>query len=307
MGIFDRNKQGITKFFGIVKDEKSTAEYVKPGASPEGLEARLENDYEEELASIKKADVASSFSSDVAQLDVAFTAEDPDIPAVDPPQTPGGYSYSSEVGADQEALHDVEETTDQTGSERDVYAEEASAQNDYNAEDGGENKMSNEVSAYENESEKEEDSKKGNSLSHISEEAIIHGDIATEGHLEVLGKVKGNIEAKGNIAIQGDIKGNIEGSKIGLYNCKIKGNLDARIGVVADTTSLIVGDVKTKSLIIDGRLKGDIEAENIVVIKENGYFLGDIVTGALSIENGAIVNGNIRTLVEGDVEAPFEE
>jgi cytoskeletal protein CcmA (bactofilin family) len=109
------------------------------------------------------------------------------------------------------------------------------------------------------------------------------------------------------VAVQGDIRGDIVGSKIGLYNCTIKGNLSADIGVVADTTSLIVGDVHTKSIILDGRLKGDIEAENIVIIKENGYYLGDIVTGGLSIENGAVINGNIRTLVEGDVEAPFEE
>ncbi|MDR0854265.1 MAG: polymer-forming cytoskeletal protein [Clostridiales Family XIII bacterium] len=167
--------------------------------------------------------------------------------------------------------------------------------------------MNNELTTPEEEQYTENDSGERMTLSHISEEATVQGDITTRGNLQILGKVKGNIEAKGNVAVQGDIKGNISGGKIGLYKCTIRGNLEASAGVVADTDALIIGDVKTQSLILDGRLKGDVDAGNLVVIKENGYYLGDIVTGSISIENGAIIKGRIETVVDGDIEEPFEE
>jgi len=141
----------------------------------------------------------------------------------------------------------------------------------------------------------------------ITKEATVLGDILTEGHIDIVGRVKGNIDAKGDVAIHGVVRGDVGGSKIGLYNCRVKGNLDAGLGVIVDDGSIIGGDVKTKNIIFDGKVKGNIEAENVVVLRSHSYCLGDVSAASLAIEPGAVLNGKVRTFVEGDLEAPFSE
>jgi len=141
----------------------------------------------------------------------------------------------------------------------------------------------------------------------ITKEATVLGDILTEGHIDIVGRVKGNIDAKGDVAIHGVVRGDVVGSKIGLYNSRVKGNLEAGLGVIVDDGSIIGGDVKTKNIIFDGKVKGNIEAENVVVLRSHSYCLGDVSAASLAIEPGAVLNGKVRTFVEGDLEAPFAE
>jgi cytoskeletal protein CcmA (bactofilin family) len=151
----------------------------------------------------------------------------------------------------------------------------------------------------------EEPAEKG--ISVITREATVLGDILTEGHIDIVGRVKGNIEAKGDVAIHGVVRGDVGGSKIGLYSCRVKGNLDAGLGVIVDDNSIIGGDVKTKNIIFDGKVKGNIDADNVVVLRSHSYCLGDVSAASLAVEPGAILNGKVRTFVEGDLEAPFDE
>ena len=141
----------------------------------------------------------------------------------------------------------------------------------------------------------------------ITREATVLGDILTEGHIDIVGRVKGNIDAKGDVAIHGIVRGDVGGAKIGLYNCRVRGNLDAGLGVIVDDNSIIGGDVKTKNIIFDGKVKGNIDAENVVVLRSHSYCLGDVSAASLAIEPGAVLNGKVNTFVEGDLEAPFYE
>jgi cytoskeletal protein CcmA (bactofilin family) len=144
-------------------------------------------------------------------------------------------------------------------------------------------------------------------ISVITREATVLGDIITEGHIDIVGRVKGNIDAKGDVAIHGIVRGDVGGSKIGLYSCRVKGNLDAGLGVIVDENSIIGGDVKTKNIIFDGKVKGNIDAGNVVVLRSHSYCLGDVQAASLAVEPGAVLNGKVRTFVEGDLEAPFDE
>ncbi|MDR0876386.1 MAG: polymer-forming cytoskeletal protein [Clostridiales Family XIII bacterium] len=153
----------------------------------------------------------------------------------------------------------------------------------------------------------EEETPRPVGVSLISKEATVLGDIITEGHIDVVGKVRGNVEAEGNIAVCGLVSGNLTGEKIGLYQCRVKGDLKAGTGVVIDSDSVIIGDVETDSLVLGGKLKGDIKAQKMAVLRSDAYFIGDVLTESLAVESGAVVNGNIRTIVQGDPEAPFDD
>ncbi|MDR0308420.1 MAG: polymer-forming cytoskeletal protein [Coriobacteriales bacterium] len=153
--------------------------------------------------------------------------------------------------------------------------------------------------------EPEEPVEKGISI--ITREATVLGDIITEGHIDVVGKVRGNIAAQGDVAVHGQVRGDIGGEKIGMYNSRVRGNLNATQGVIVDESSIIDGDVNTKNIIFDGKVKGNIAADSVVVLRSHSYTLGDVTAASIAVEPGAVLNGTVRTLVEGDLEAPFEE
>ena len=207
----------------------------------------------------------------------------------------------SRVGSDLESMSEPEPAFSGQSTELDHDGADV-AQKVYSGSE-----ILNTVNEFSDSSESEaleKEEEKGVSM--ISKEASVQGNIITEGHLDVVGKVTGDISAKGNVAIQGAVTGNITGEKIGLYECKINGNLTADTGVVADSGSTIVGDVMTKNLIMDGKLKGDVTASNVVVLRNNAYFIGDVATASLAVEAGAVINGNVKMLVDGDPEVPFE-
>ncbi|MDR2714005.1 MAG: polymer-forming cytoskeletal protein [Coriobacteriales bacterium] len=144
-------------------------------------------------------------------------------------------------------------------------------------------------------------------ISIIAHDLTVFGDMTTEGHIDVIGKVRGNIAAEGDVAIHGQVRGNIDGEKIGLYDSRVRGNLKAEQGVIVNDTSVIDGDVSTKNVIFDGKVRGNIDAESVVVLRSHSYCLGDVTAASLAVEPGAVLNGTVRTLIEGDLEAPFEE
>jgi len=144
-------------------------------------------------------------------------------------------------------------------------------------------------------------------VSLISKEATVLGDIITEGHIDIVGKVRGNVEAEGNVAVRGLVSGDLSGEKIGLYKCRVKGDLTAGTGVVIDSDSVIIGDVDTENIVLGGKLKGDIKAVKMAVLRSDAYFIGDVETETIAVESGAVVNGSIRTMVQGDILAPFDD
>jgi len=162
---------------------------------------------------------------------------------------------------------------------------------------------------YRNDPMEDEDSADAATMgvSLISKEATVLGDIVTEGHIDIIGKVRGNVDAEGNVAVRGLVSGDLAGEKIGLYKCRVKGNLSAGTGVVIDSDSVIIGDVDTENVVLGGKLKGDIKAIKMAVIRSDAYFLGDVETESLAVESGAVVNGNVKTVVQGDLEAPFDD
>jgi cytoskeletal protein CcmA (bactofilin family) len=164
---------------------------------------------------------------------------------------------------------------------------------------------SGDVTAYTGTTADEPEEEKPRSLSVISEDAYIDGDVTTSGNIEVQGGISGNVRAKGAVDVRGAIRGSVSGEKLGLYGCTVQGDMRATTGILIDAESMVIGDVKTKNIYLDGKLKGNIESEDVSLLRSNAYYVGDIVTGSIAIEGGATISGNIRTLIEGDVEDPF--
>lgn len=117
------------------------------------------------------------------------------------------------------------------------------------------------------------------------EEAVIEAadDIDT-----VIGpsvKVEGNFVSNGNIVIEGAVTGMIQTSK------------DLRIG----TDAVIEADVVADNMTTSGRITGTVRVANNLELKETAHIYGDVQAGILSVETGAVLQGNC---LSGPQDAP---
>jgi cytoskeletal protein CcmA (bactofilin family) len=156
-----------------------------------------------------------------------------------------------------------------------------------------------------------EESAPEKSYSIIADGTRVTGSIKTSGHIDIVGEVIGNVDSAGNVAVRGDVYGNINCDKMGLEGCRIKGNLEASGGIVVSEDAVIVGNMKTKNLLMDGKMKGNIQADRVAILNKNTYLLGDLVTDQITIEMGASFNGNLRmmgnTAGNSDPEKYFDD
>ncbi len=91
-------------------------------------------------------------------------------------------------------------------------------------------------------------------------------------------KLEGNFVAEGEVIIKGQIKGTIE----------TKDNLRIEDG------SFVEGDSKAKNIFLAGEVKGNLKAEEKISLSRTARLLGNIECKILSIEEGAIINGECR-------------
>lgn len=95
-------------------------------------------------------------------------------------------------------------------------------------------------------------------------------------------KVKGNFQGQGNIIIEGALEGSL----------KTEANL------FIGNHAKVVADIESKDAIINGEVKGNLRTHGYLALGRTAKIFGDIQYNELSIEKGAIVNGQLLMLSE---------
>ena len=96
-------------------------------------------------------------------------------------------------------------------------------------------------------------------------------------------KVKGNFQGQGNIVIEGFLEG----------------SLKTEANILIGDQAKIIANIEAKDAIINGEVKGNIKAKSYLLIGKTARIFGDIQYGEISVEKGAIINGQILT-ISGD-------
>lgn len=128
-------------------------------------------------------------------------------------------------------------------------------------------------------------------VSVLTESMIINGNIATEGALEVRGSIVGNVEALGKLNITGAIQGNSQAAEIYAEGAKITGELKSEGSIKVGQSTVIIGNVYAYSAVIAGAVKGDIDVKGPVILDSSAIVMGDIKSKSVQINNGAVVEG----------------
>ena len=130
-----------------------------------------------------------------------------------------------------------------------------------------------------------------NEVAVLTDSMIINGNIATEGALDVRGSIVGNVEALGKLNITGAIQGNSQTAEIYAEGAKITGELRSGGSVKIGQSTVIIGNIYASSAVIAGAVKGDIDVKGPVILDSSAIVMGDIKSKSVQINNGAVIEG----------------
>ena len=126
----------------------------------------------------------------------------------------------------------------------------------------------------------------------ITQGMTIRGDVTSEGSLEVIGSIQGNIAIKGKLTISGSITGDSRAGEIFADSAKITGEVNSTGSVKIGQASVILGNVTGTSAVIAGAVKGDIDVHGPVILDTSAIVMGDIKSKSVQINNGAVIEGH---------------
>ncbi|MBR1893498.1 MAG: polymer-forming cytoskeletal protein [Lachnospiraceae bacterium] len=120
----------------------------------------------------------------------------------------------------------------------------------------------------------------------------INGNIASEGSLDIFGTVIGDIKIKGKLNISGNITGNSNAAEIFADSAKITGEVVSQGAVKVGQESVILGNISATSAVIAGAVKGNIDVHGPVILDTSAIVMGDIKSKSVQINNGAVIEGH---------------
>lgn len=119
----------------------------------------------------------------------------------------------------------------------------------------------------------------------------INGDISSKGSIDVLGTINGNVESLGKLDIAGNINGDSKAAEIFAESANITGEVRSEGAIKIGQSSVIIGNIFATSAVIAGAVKGDIDVKGPVVLDTTAIVMGNIKSKSVQINNGAVIEG----------------
>lgn len=142
----------------------------------------------------------------------------------------------------------------------------------------------------------------------ITKGTTIKGDIESNGSLEIVGTVTGNVICSGKLTITGKVTGSSTANEIFADAARVEGEVMSEGTVKIGVGSIIIGNVTATSAVIAGAVNGDIDVKGPVIIDSSAVIMGDIKSKSVQINNGAIIEGYVsQCYSDVDVKAFFED
>lgn len=142
---------------------------------------------------------------------------------------------------------------------------------------------------------------------YITKATVINGDLQTDGCIDLIGTVKGAVSCDGKLIVGGSITGDVQVGELYANAARIEGDVHvvdaAKIGV----GTVVVGNVFAGSAVIAGAVKGDIDVQGPVIVDSTAVIMGNIKSRSVQINNGAVIEGMCsQCYSEIDVKSFFE-
>ena len=126
---------------------------------------------------------------------------------------------------------------------------------------------------------------------YITAKTKITGDIETEGDIDLIGTVYGNIDCAGKLIVGGTISGEVKAKELYANQAKIEGPVSVTDDVKIGVGSVIIGKITGSSAVIAGAVNGDIDIQGPVIVDSTAVIVGNIKSKSVQINSGAIIEG----------------
>ncbi|MFN2399598.1 MAG: polymer-forming cytoskeletal protein [Gemmatimonadaceae bacterium] len=113
-----------------------------------------------------------------------------------------------------------------------------------------------------------------------------------EGSLSIIApgmKVTGDVETDGVVKIEGRIEGNVRGGR----------------QVLVGRQGSVQGDITTREAVIGGRVQGTISASERIEVQSTSVIVGNIDTKSIAVMEGGKINGAVR--INDAVQTPARQ
>lgn len=119
----------------------------------------------------------------------------------------------------------------------------------------------------------------------------IIGDIISEGSVDILGSVTGNVTINGKLCIYGNIEGDSKAAEFYAEDARVIGEINANGCVKVGPNTVVIGNIFATSAVIAGAVKGDIDVKGPVILDTTAIVMGNIKSKSVQINNGAVIEG----------------
>ena len=133
----------------------------------------------------------------------------------------------------------------------------------------------------------------------LAEGSEFEGVLRAKGSVDLACKFKGDIFADGDVVMRTSLEGNVEGNCVELISCRVQGDISAKAQVKVHKGSSIKGSIMTRDITCSGQVDGDIVAEGHVILEQSARLIGNLTAATLSIEEGAMIEGNLKVVRSG--------
>ena len=131
----------------------------------------------------------------------------------------------------------------------------------------------------------------GEDTTFITKGTVISGNIESDGDVEVRGRVDGNIKCTGKLIISGRVTGDIDAGDLYSEEANISGEMRINGTVKIGVGSVTVGNIYAETAVVAGAVKGDMDIRDEAVLESTAIVVGNIKSKSVDISSGAIVDG----------------
>lgn len=125
----------------------------------------------------------------------------------------------------------------------------------------------------------------------ITKGTTINGSISSDGSLDINGTITGDIECLGKLTITGKIVGNSSAAEVYVNTERLEGSITSEGTVKVGLGTVVIGDIVATSGVIAGAIKGEIDINGPIVIDSTAIIKGNIKAKSVQINNGAVIEG----------------
>lgn len=125
----------------------------------------------------------------------------------------------------------------------------------------------------------------------ITKGTTINGSIISDCSLDVMGTINGDIECLGKLTISGKVTGNAMAAEVYVNTDRLDGNITSEGSVKIGLGTVIIGDIVATSGVIAGAVKGEIDVKGPVVIDSTAIIKGNVKAKSVQMNNGAVLEG----------------